>query len=67
MALCVPHSIFHLARLLYVRPETSGPYYVFAVKESRMFLNLLTNVRLWTLQTADSTYLCVVQMYTGFI
>ena len=28
MALYVPHSIFHLARLLYVRPETFGPYYV---------------------------------------
>ena len=28
MALYIPHSIFHLARLLYVRPETSGPYYL---------------------------------------
>jgi hypothetical protein len=28
MALYIPHSIFHLARLFYVRPETSGPYYV---------------------------------------
>ena len=28
MALYTPHSIFHLARLLYVRPETYGPYYV---------------------------------------
>ena len=27
-ALYIPHSIFHLARLLYVRPETFGPYYV---------------------------------------
>ena len=26
--LYIPHSIFNLARLLYVRPETSGPYYV---------------------------------------
>jgi hypothetical protein len=25
MALYIPHSIFHLARLLYVRPETFGP------------------------------------------
>ena len=30
MALYIPHSIFHLARLLYVRPETFGPYYVCA-------------------------------------
>ena len=29
MALYIPHSIFHLARLLYVRPETFGAYYVF--------------------------------------
>ena len=28
MALYIPHSVFHLARLLYVRPETFGPYYV---------------------------------------
>ena len=29
MALYIPHSIFYLARLLYVRPETFGPYYIF--------------------------------------
>ena len=29
MALYIRHSIFHLARLLYVRPENFGPYYVF--------------------------------------
>ena len=28
MALYIPQSIFHLARLLYVRPETFGPRYV---------------------------------------
>ena len=28
MALYIPHSIFHLAGLLYVGPETFGPYYV---------------------------------------
>ena len=28
MALYIPHSIFHFAWLLYVRPETFGPYYV---------------------------------------
>ena len=28
MALYIPHIIFHLARLLYVRPETFGPYYI---------------------------------------
>ena len=29
MALFIPHSIFHLVRLLYVRPETFGPYYIY--------------------------------------
>ena len=28
MALYILHSIFHLARLSYVRPESFGPYYV---------------------------------------
>ena len=32
MALYIPHNIFHLARLLYVRPETFGPYYVYSKK-----------------------------------
>jgi hypothetical protein len=31
MPLYIPHSIFHLARLLYVRSETFGPYYVVEV------------------------------------
>ena len=31
MALHIPHSIFHLARLLYVRPETFGPYNVLII------------------------------------
>ena len=31
MALYIPQSIFHLARLLYVRPETFGPYYVYTL------------------------------------
>ena len=37
MALYIPHSIFHLARLLYVRPETFGPYYV-------LFISLIVSV-----------------------
>ena len=28
MALYIPHNIFHLAWLLYVKQETFGPYYV---------------------------------------
>jgi hypothetical protein len=34
MALYIPHSIFHLARLLYVRLETFAPYYVFPLLEA---------------------------------
>ena len=39
MALYIPHSIFHLARLLYVRPENFGPYYVvvFGLKADFLF------------------------------
>ena len=33
MALYIAHSIFHLARLSYVRPETFGPYYVSCFNE----------------------------------
>ena len=38
MALYIPHSIFHLARLLYVRPETFGPYYVHFISGQRYSL-----------------------------
>ena len=48
MALYIPHSIFHLERLLYVRPETLGPYYVILsmrihrfLKNSRNYLKIL--------------------------
>ena len=44
MALYIPHSIFHLARLLYVRPETFGPYYVTKGLDDvkLLFLKLIT-------------------------
>ena len=44
MALYIPHSIFHLARLLYVRPETFGPYYV------RTNSFMLFSAIVWTLR-----------------
>ena len=28
MALYIPHRVFHLAQLLYVRPENFGPCYI---------------------------------------
>ena len=44
MALYIPYSIFHLARLLYVRPETFGPYYVC---QAGNFWTLLRTCREW--------------------
>ena len=40
MALYIPHSIFHLARLLYVSPETFGPYYVFCGVRKDSFISI---------------------------
>ena len=37
MALYIPHSIFYLARLLYVRPETFGPYCVHTATSKNYF------------------------------
>ena len=36
MALYIPHSTVHLARCLYVRPETFGPYYVLSETQDAM-------------------------------
>ena len=38
MALYIPHSIFHLARLLYVMPETFGPYYAHTSNPDTVYL-----------------------------
>ena len=49
MALYIPHSILHLARLLYVRPETFGPYYVDVSQiepDTYKFLHLIASSRL---------------------
>ena len=41
MALYIPQSILHLARSLYVRPETYGPnYVVVCVIVTRYFVSL---------------------------
>ena len=40
MALYTHHSIFHLARLLYVRPETFGPYYVYSYQRHTAQVNI---------------------------
>ena len=50
MALYIPHSIFHLGRLLYVRTETFGPYYVpptetiLGIELLKNSLNIITNL-----------------------
>ena len=50
MALYIPHSIFHLARLLYVRPETFGPYYVCI----KIFFNIMRQKILENVNTLSS-------------
>ena len=40
MALYIPHSIFRLARILYARPETFGPYYVHNVEQQYLEVSL---------------------------
>ena len=50
MALYTPHSIFHLARLSYVSPETFGPYYVHLQKVILILISILNvndKVTLW--------------------
>ena len=49
MALYVPHSIFHLARLLYVRPETFRPYYV-QVRKKYATLIVAMSLSLYTVR-----------------
>jgi len=60
MALYIPQSILHLARSLYVRPETYGPNYVFAVTELglyRAFLVTKISVYSTDLAAVDSHFL----------
>ena len=51
MALYIPHSIFHLARLLYVRPETSGPYYVYQLAKGKHNYTFKFATLIYRLQT----------------
>ena len=53
MALYIPHSIFHLARLLYVRPEMFGPYYVYYIQ--KRFLKKKTCALYKTMWKKDGT------------
>ena len=45
MALYIPHSIFHLARLLYVKLETFGPYHVSQQYKENALLHFHCNNR----------------------
>ena len=47
MALYIPQSILHLARSLYVRPETYGPTYVPPVEIPALNLQQTTTVTKW--------------------
>ena len=46
MALYIPHSIFHLARLLYVRPETFGPHCVCSYRSALFSILFLRDLNL---------------------
>ena len=51
MALYIPHSIFHLARVLYVRPETFGP--TTYLRQTQAFLNTYEWQRLFVKKKWD--------------
>ena len=55
MALYIPHNIFHLARLLYVRPETFGPYYVYSFTNTHVLYHILVS---WALEKLQSKEQC---------
>ena len=46
MALYIPQSILHLARSLYVRPETYGPTYVPSVEHNYISLSSTVGIQL---------------------
>ena len=54
MALYTPHRIFHLQRLLYVRPETFGPYYVY------ISLKIPIVIKRWFYMTLKHTVLRII-------
>ena len=68
MALYIPHSFFHLARLLYVRPETFGPYYVCEHPKylhdqphlCRFTVSVLVFILLSTVQCSNMKHLIIV-------
>ena len=62
MALYIPHSVFHLARLLYVRPENFRPYYL----QSRQ-TDLINSVLRNSLETWRELRACQYQSYTTFV
>jgi len=72
MALYIPRSIFHLARLLYVRPETFGPSLVHSSTRIKLFLTVTfstTNFhkfwRHWSLSSfnVDTNHALQAQIY----
>ena len=64
MALYIPHSIFHLARLLYVRPETFGPYYVYIFNCNITYRRRITDVILETAELRATRYQIINEMKT---
>ena len=64
MALYIPHSIFRLTRLLYVRPETFRPYYVRTDTLATLFVGALSHDCVhhrWTCESIHRLALMKVQ------
>ena len=58
MALYIPHSIFHLVRLLYVRQETFGTYYV-RNHYQRVYIKYMFSLKLCKNMYLNEHVLCV--------
>jgi hypothetical protein len=67
MALYIPHSIFHLARLLYVRPETFGPYCVSFITSSTQTPLLVSAFSPLLVSLVNNYYNLVYKLYLNYI
>ena len=60
MALYIPQGIFHLARLLYVRPETFGPYYVCTDVRMHAYMYICMYVHMYVrMYLRTYVYVCI--------
>ena len=67
MALYIPRSIFHLARLMYVRPETFGPTLVIMYTNVAKHVLCLYTPSYWHIDTkshSDIKVALILQFFT---